>query len=256
MDYFSYVKVNIYNPNKLMIPTMGRRDETLKGVTIRYRFIEKIRRAGIEVYTVEEDQERLTKLNSQTQKVETEINTELKVEAFQEPVEPVVEETVVEPAPEVEPVADEMVEVVGEELVELSPELEPAVEEVQAEIKSEIPESIEEVKAVEPVITAQDLIETIVPSTELDEAIEKKLEELPEEPEIGENIVLNEEDFQEMADRSGMKKYERITLEGMTKAQLKHILNVERAFPPGHEYYGSHHDGHVALVEHVLNSQK
>lgn len=238
MDY-GYVTINIYNPDKMLIPILGRRDATIRGLAVGQRLYNQLKRVpGLEVYTVEEDKIRLAKLQQAPvqpepkvveSKVEVAIAAEVTVEAVQE----------LSPQPEVE-----VVEELAPE-VEETPEVEPVVEpEVQPQVEEE-----------QPVITAQDVLELVAPSTELDDAIEKKLEELPEEPDMG-DIVLNENDLQEIAEHSGMKKYERVTLEGMTKAQLKHILNVERAFPPGHKYYGSHHDGHVALVDHVLNSQK
>jgi hypothetical protein len=84
----------------------------------------------------------------------------------------------------------------------------------------------------------------------IDEEIETKLAELPEEPELEFKIPEEEKDG------TLMVTYKKEDLEPMTKAQLKRILNVERGFEPGHQYYGSHHDGKEALISYVLESQK
>jgi hypothetical protein len=107
-------------------------------------------------------------------------------------------------------------------------------------------------------VVVSDTVSVVKPATveysEEDSLIEKKLNELPEDEE--ESIVLNEADFEEIAERASIKKYEKSVLSTMTKAQLKNILNVERGFAPGHKYYGGYHDTQPTLVGYVLNSQK
>jgi len=98
------------------------------------------------------------------------------------------------------------------------------------------------------------VIKTEVVKDETDLLIDAKLQELPEDKEN--DIVLNEEDFVEIAEKAAIKKYELSVLKEKTKAQLKHILNVERGFEPGHKYYGGYHDTHESLVKYILDSQK
>jgi len=114
-----------------------------------------------------------------------------------------------------------------------------------------IVEQIKETKKEEVVVTTfvddKEQKEEIDP---IDEEIETKLAELPEEPELEFKIPEEEKDG------TVMVMYKKEDLEPMTKSQLKRILNIERGFEPGHQYYGSHHDGKEALIEYVLESQK
>ncbi len=114
-----------------------------------------------------------------------------------------------------------------------------------------IVEPVKEVKKEEIVVTT--FLKEEKKEKELDpinEEIETKLAELPEEPELEFKIPEEEKDG------TVVVSYKKEDLEPMTKAQLKRILNIERGFEPGHQYYGSHHDGKEALIEYVLESQK
>jgi hypothetical protein len=97
-------------------------------------------------------------------------------------------------------------------------------------------------------------VQTVVAKDETDLLIDAKLNQLPEDKE--DDIVLNETDFVEIAEKGSIKKYELSVLNEKTKAQLKNILNVERGFEPGHKYYGGYHDTREALLKYVLDSQK
>jgi ribosomal protein L18 len=218
---FGYITVNIYNKNKMLIPILGRRDAVIRNMTISERIYNKIKEfPGIEVYTIAEDKVRLSNIQSQKQ---------IKV------------------------VVDEV-----------QPQEEVVVQHLEAEIKSELVveghaefKAVKEVAvevAVESEVVVEGHAELTLNQENLDALIEEKLEQLPEDE--FEDIVLTEEDFEEIAEHNSIKRYEQSVLEGMTKAQLKDILNVERGFEPGHKYYGGYHDTHVALVQYVLNSQK
>jgi len=197
---FGYVQVNIYNKNRILIPLLGRRDAVIKNLGIGAKLYNKLKQVpGIEIYTVQEDAQRIRNLQAQQALASVAVQSKVSVEE-------------------------------------------------KVEIK-------EEVQVIEPVIDEQPIIEEVQLQQEnLDALIEEKLEELPEE-EV-EDIVLTQEDFEEIAEQNSIKKYEKSVLEGMTKAQLKEILNVERGFEPGHKYYGGYHDTQPTLVGYVLNSQK
>jgi len=83
-----------------------------------------------------------------------------------------------------------------------------------------------------------------------DLAIDKALEDLPEE---------DEDDFytetETATETSGILAYSKDELLQLTKEQLKVILNKDRGFEPGTEFYGRYHDNHDVLVTKVLNSQ-
>jgi hypothetical protein len=191
---FGYVQVNIYNKNRILIPLLGRRDAVIKNLGIGANLYKKLKQVpGIEIYTVQEDAQRIKNLQTQEVKASVAVESTIKLEE-------------------------------------------------KIEIK-------EEVQVIEKVIEEVQLVEE-----NLDALIEEKLEELPEE-EV-EDIILTQEDFEEIAEQNSIKKYEKSVLEGMTKAQLKEILNVERGFEPGHKYYGGYHDTQPTLVGYVLNSQK
>jgi hypothetical protein len=197
---FGYVQVNIYNKNRILIPLLGRRDAVIKNLGIGAKLYNKLKQVpGIEIYTVQEDAQRIRNLQAQQALASVAVQSKVSVEE-------------------------------------------------KVEIK-------EEVQVIEPVIEEQPIIEEVQLQQEnLDALIEEKLEELPEE-EV-EDIILTQEDFEEIAEQNSIKKYEKSVLEGMTKAQLKQILNVERGFEPGHKYYGGYHDTQSTLVGYVLNSQK
>jgi hypothetical protein len=198
---FGYVQVNIYNKDRILIPLLGRRDAVIKNLGIGAKIYNKLKQVpGIEIYTVQEDAQRIKNLQAQQAVASVTVQSKVSVEE-------------------------------------------------KVEIK-------EEVQVIEPVIEEQPAVEEVIQLAEenLDALIEEKLEKLPEE-EV-EDIVLTQEDFEEIAEQNSIKKYEKSVLEGMTKAQLKEILNVERGFEPGHKYYGGYHDTQPTLVGYVLNSQK
>lgn len=55
---------------------------------------------------------------------------------------------------------------------------------------------------------------------------------------------------------SNKKRYTYLEAVALTKAQLKKILNEDRGFAPGSEFYGGYHDNHDVLVKYVLDSQE
>jgi uncharacterized glyoxalase superfamily metalloenzyme YdcJ len=224
---FGYVQVNIYNKNRILIPLLGRRDAVIKNLGIGANLYKKLKQVpGIEIYTVQEDAQRIKNLQAQQAVANVAVESNITLEAK----------------------------------IEVQEEVQ--VFEVQEEIKAELTVEghaevtvIDEVQIIEEVIDEQPIIEEVQLQQEnLDALIEEKLEELPEE-EV-EDIILTQEDFEEIAEQNSIKKYEKSVLEGMTKAQLKEILNVERGFEPGHKYYGGYHDTQSTLVGYVLNSQK
>jgi len=103
------------------------------------------------------------------------------------------------------------------------------------------------------------IIEPITTKTEItvDEEIDRMLEDAPIE--VEEIIQPTEEDWNEIKANQEVPDFKRYTYAeavALTKAQLKHILNVDRCFEPGTKYYGGYHDNHDILVKYVLDSQK
>jgi hypothetical protein len=130
----------------------------------------------------------------------------------------------------------------------------------ERKIAAQIKKVTEEVIAPKPQTTVRlepkvvPVVQTVITKDETDLLIDAKLNQLPEDRE--DDIVLNETDFAEIAEKASIKKYEPSVLKEKTKAQLKQILNVERGFEPGHKYYGGYHDNHDVLMKYVLDSQK
>jgi len=57
---FGYVNVNIYNKDRILIPLLGRRDPVIKNLGIGVSLYRRLKQIpGIEVYTVQEDAQRL-----------------------------------------------------------------------------------------------------------------------------------------------------------------------------------------------------
>jgi hypothetical protein len=150
-------------------------------------------------------------------------------------------------------------EVLLEEKIELKVEVQIeeqlVVEEIIEEEKPEFKELLEEaMEHLDPIISIEEPTEE-----DLDALIEEKLENVEEEKEVVENIELTDDDLKEINEHLKMQDFPvflREELEGMTKTQLKDILNKDREFEAGHEFYGNYHDTHQDLVRKVLSSQK
>lgn len=123
----------------------------------------------------------------------------------------------------------------------------------KVEVKKEAPAP--EVVKEEIVITPEEeVIKVEVEADDFDKLIESQLEEIPEEE--APDIVLNEQDLKEIAEKATIKKYTATVLADKTKAEIKSILNDERGYQPGEKYYGRYKDTHPVLVKKVLDSQK
>jgi hypothetical protein len=90
----------------------------------------------------------------------------------------------------------------------------------------------------------------------LDKMIEEKLKELPEEVDVVQDIILDENDMKEISVNTSSKIYERKALELMKRDHLVKILNVERGYKIGDKYYAGYHDNKKALISFILESQK
>lgn len=145
--------------------------------------------------------------------------------------------------PVVETVVDEVV--VEDEVV--------IIEEEETLIEGElVPEFVEEEPVVDEEVRPEPVIETELSTTEEDLAIEEALRDYDEEEE---DIVLYEEEIIEAEELANFVRYEEHELLEMTKAAMKSILNDERGFEPGNEFYGRYHDNHDVLIAKVLDSQ-
>jgi len=92
------------------------------------------------------------------------------------------------------------------------------------------------------------------PASSLDEEIARRAGELPAFDD--QDIKLNDSDIEEIKEYTTSRVYTREDLEGMSKAKLKHILNVERRNQPGSQHYGAFHDRKPRLIEYVLATQE
>ena len=142
----------------------------------------------------------------------------------------------------VEPVVEE---VVVEDVVEVEPDI--VVEEIEGEVSVE--EVVETPEYVEPAI-----MQILEPDVS-DLAIEAALEGYNDEDEELVEAISEEEILEEAETVSGIYSYSEDELLQLTKEQLKVILNEDRGFEPGTEFYGRYHDNHDVLVAKVLNSQ-
>jgi hypothetical protein len=96
---------------------------------------------------------------------------------------------------------------------------------------------------------------TAKPMSSLDEEIARRAGE-ETDFEDDQDIKLNESDIEEIKEYTTSRVYTREDLDGMSKAKLKHILNVERRNQPGSQYYGAFHDRKPRLIEYVLATQE
>ena len=211
-----FVKVNIHNEGRIpWLNIQGPRYNISISSTI-YRMLKDDTR--VIVYPVDNDPVMRAKQAASVQPAKE------KVVAV---VEPVVEEVVVENAVEVEP--------------------DIVVEEIEGEVSVE--EVVETPEYVEPAI-----MQILEPDVR-DLAIEAALEGYNDEDEELVEAISEEEILEEAETVSGIYSYSEDELLQLTKEQLKVILNEDRGFEPGTEFYGRYHDNHDVLVEKVLNSQ-
>ena len=211
-----FVKVNIHNEGRIpWLNIQGPRYNISISSTI-YRMLKDDTR--VIVYPVDNDPVMRAKQAASVQPAKE------KVVAV---VEPVVEEVVVENAVEVEP--------------------DIVVEEIEGEVSVE--EVVETPEYVEPAI-----MQILEPDVG-DLAIEAALEGYNDEDEELVEAISEEEILEEAETVSGIYSYSEDELLQLTKEQLKVILNEDRGFEPGTEFYGRYHDNHDVLVEKVLNSQ-
>ena len=211
-----FVKVNIHNEGRIpWLNIQGPRYNISISSTI-YRMLKDDTR--VIVYPVDNDPVMRAKQAASVQPAKE------KVVAV---VEPVVEEVVVENAVEVEP--------------------DIVVEEIEGEVSVE--EVVETPEYVEPAI-----MQILEPDVS-DLAIEAALEGYNDEDEELVEAISEEEILEEAETVSGIYSYSEDELLQLTKEQLKVILNEDRGFEPGTEFYGRYHDNHDVLVAKVLNSQ-
>jgi hypothetical protein len=106
----------------------------------------------------------------------------------------------------------------------------------------------------EPVSYEEQPIMQILEPDEDDLAIDQALEDFPEDEE--EDLIITEDELgEEIQEILTVTIYTEDELLQLTKEQLKVILNKDRGFEPGTEFYGRYHDNHDVLVSKVLNSQ-
>lgn len=101
---------------------------------------------------------------------------------------------------------------------------------------------------IKEIATEPEVNETLKPVEkeidDIDAAIDAQIESLP----VDEVPITTGPDL--------IKKYTKKELTLMTKKEMKHILNVERGFEPGHKWYGGYHDRHAELITFILESQE
>jgi hypothetical protein len=231
-----FVKVNIHNEGRIpWLNIQGPRYNISVSATI-YRLLREDGR--VVVHPVDNDPVMRAKEAAKKEE-QVVVQDEVVVQATVDVEPEIVEEEVAEPEIQEEIVEEEVLDEVTEPDVIIEEEEEEVVEEITPE-----PEIREE----------QPIMQILEPDEE-DLAIEQALEELPEEEE--ENIVITEEELIEEAQEiSNFTVYTEDELLQLTKEQLKVILNEDRGFEPGTEFYGRYHDNHDVLVEKVLNSIK
>lgn len=228
-----FVKVNIHNEGRIpWLNIQGPRYNISVSATI-YRLLREDGR--VVVHPVDNDPVMRAKEAAKKEE-QVVVQDEVVVQATPEPE--IIEEEVIEPEVQEEIVEEEVLDEVAQPDV--------IIEEDEEEVDEEI--------TPEPEIQEEQPIMQILEPDEEDLAIEQALEELPDEEE--ENIVITEEELIEEAQEiSGFTIYTEDELLQLTKEQLKVILNEDREFEPGTEFYGRYHDNHDVLVAKVLNSQ-
>jgi hypothetical protein len=231
MQNTDFVRVNIHNEGKVpWLNIQGPRYGINISSTI-YRILKEDPR--VMVYPADNDPVMAARLQEQTKKVEEVVVTDAV-------------EVVVKVQEEVQ--VEEIVEVSNEEdIIEI--EADVVIEELEDETIEEV---IEEEIVEEFEYQEQPIMQILEPDEE-DRAIDEALEGYSDEEE--DLIISEEEILEEVAEISGVVVYTEDELLLMTKEQLKVILNENRGFEPGTEFYGRYHDNHDVLVAKVLNSQ-